>query len=219
MAVPIDELLSKMCEVDASDLHLKVGSPPVMRIDGELHPTSLPTLAPPDTESFAEAVFSDRAAEEFRATGEADFAYGKSKLGRFRVNVYRQRGSVSLVIRRVLSESPGFEDLGLPPVLSKLASEPRGLVLVTGPTGSGKTTTLAAIIDYINSSRRVNILTIEDPIEVLHSDKLGIVSQREIGVDTEDFGEALKRVMRQDPDIIMIGEMRDAETVRAALKA
>lgn len=219
MAVPIDELLSKMQEVDASDLHLKVGSPPVMRIDGELHPTSLPTLAPPDTEAFAEAVFTDKAAEEFRGTGEADFAYGKSRLGRFRVNVYRQRGSVSLVIRRVLSESPGFDELGLPSVLSKLAAEPRGLVLVTGPTGSGKTTTLAAMIDYINTNRRVNILTVEDPIEVLHSDKLGIVSQREIGVDTDDFSEALKRVLRQDPDVIMIGEMRDAETVRAALKA
>jgi twitching motility protein PilT len=219
MAVSIDELLAKMRDVDASDLHLKVGSPPVMRIDGELHPTSLPTLTPSDTEAFAAEVFTERAAEGFETTGEADFAYGRAKLGRFRVNVYRQRGSVSVVIRRVLSESPGFADLGLPSVLAKLSDEPRGLVLVTGPTGSGKTTTLAAMIDHINSTKRVNILTIEDPIEVLHSDKMGIVSQREIGVDTEDFAEALKRVLRQDPDIIMIGEMRDAETVRASLKA
>ena len=219
MAVPIDELLAKMREVDASDLHLKVGSPPVMRIDGELHPTSLSNLTPADTDSFANSIFSEKAADEFRSKGEADFAYGRSQLGRFRVNVYRQRGSVSIVIRRVLSESPGFSELGLPPILEKLSQEPRGLVLVTGPTGSGKTTTLAAMVDHINSTRKVNILTIEDPIEVLHSDKLGIVSQREIGVDTEDFAEALKRVLRQDPDIIMIGEMRDAETVRAALKA
>ena len=219
MAVPIDELLAKMQEVDASDLHLKVGSPPVMRIDGELHPTSLPGLKPADTEAFANSLFTETAAAEFRSKGESDFAYGRSQLGRFRVNAYRQRGSVSIVVRRVLSESPGYSELGLPPVLEKLAMEPRGLVLVTGPTGSGKTTTLAAMIDHINSTRKVNILTIEDPIEVLHSDKLGIVSQREIGVDTEDFSEALKRVLRQDPDVIMIGEMRDAETVRAALKA
>jgi len=219
MSVPIDELLAKMREVDASDLHLKVGSPPVMRIDGELHPTSLSDLTPADTESFANSIFSEKAADEFRSSGEADFAYGRSQLGRFRVNAYRQRGSVSIVIRRVLSESPGFLELGLPPVLEKLSMMPRGLVLVTGPTGAGKTTTLAAMIDHINTTRKVNILTIEDPIEVLHSDKLGIVSQREIGVDTENFAEALKRVLRQDPDIIMIGEMRDAETVRAALKA
>lgn len=219
MTVPIDDLLAKMNDVDASDLHLKVGSPPVMRIDGELHPTSLATLTPEDTAAYADAVFTDRAAKEFAQRGEADFAYGRSRLGRFRVNVFRQRGSMSLVIRRVLSEPESFESLGLPKVLAKLASEPRGLVLVTGPTGSGKTTTLAAMVDHINRSRRVNILTIEDPIEVLHSDKMGIVSQREIGVDTDSFAEALKRVLRQDPDVIMIGEMRDAETVRAALKA
>ncbi len=219
MTVPIDDLLAKMNDVDASDLHLKVGSPPVMRIDGELHPTSLETLTPEDTAAYADAVFTDRAAKEFGQRGEADFAYGRSRLGRFRVNVFRQRGSMSLVIRRVLSAPENFEELGLPPVLAKLASEPRGLVLVTGPTGSGKTTTLAAMVDHINRSRRVNILTIEDPIEVLHSDKMGIVSQREIGVDTDSFAEALKRVLRQDPDVIMIGEMRDAETVRAALKA
>lgn len=219
MAVPIDELLAKMREVDASDLHLKVGSPPVMRIDGELHPTSLEKLQPADVEAYAAAVFSPKAAEEFRAFGEADFAYGKANLGRFRINVYRQRGSVSMVARRVLFESKSFEELGLPPALAKLATEPRGLVLVTGPTGSGKTTTLAAMVDYINRNRRVNIITIEDPIEVLHSDKMGIISQREIGVDTEDLNEALKRILRQDPDVIMVGEMRDAETVRAALKA
>ncbi len=219
MAAPLDELLRKMIEVEASDLHLKVGSPPVMRIDGELHPTSLPVLTADDTDTYAQGILTPRASEEFREHSEADFAYGKAELGRFRVNVYRQRGSVSLVLRQVLPGSQGFEDLGLPTVLSKLSDEPRGLVLVTGPTGSGKSTTLAAMIDHINRTRRVNILTIEDPIEVLHSDKMAIVAQREVGVDTRDFSEALKRVLRQDPDVIMIGEMRDAETVRAALKA
>jgi twitching motility protein PilT len=151
--------------------------------------------------------------------GASDFAYGKSELGRFRVNVFRQRGSVGMVLRSVDSTMLSFNELGLPPVLEKLAMEERGLILVTGPTGSGKTTTLAAIIDDINTFRAVNIITIEDPIEVLHTDKKGIVSQREIGMDTQSFEEALKRVLRQDPDVILIGEMRDSETVRAALQA
>ncbi len=219
MAAPLDELLRKMNEVDSSDLHLKVGSPPVLRINGELHPTNLSVLTPQDTEAYAEGIFTQRGAKEFRDLGEADFAYGKPELGRFRVNVFRQRGSVSLVMRRVQTVMQSFEDLGLPSVLEKLAMEPRGLVLVTGPTGSGKTTTLAAMIDYMNESRSSNIITIEDPIEVLHSDKKSIVSQREIGMDTRSFAEALKRVLRQDPDVILIGEMRDGETVQAALQA
>ena len=208
-----------MIEIGASDLHLKVGSPPVMRIDGELQPTNLHVLAPQDTESYAEGIFTQKAAKEFRDVGEVDFAYGKSELGRFRVNVFRQRGSVGLVLRAVDSTMVSFNDLGLPPVLEKLSMENRGLILVTGPTGSGKTTSLAAMIDYINTHRAVNIITIEDPIEVLHTDKKGIVSQREIGMDTQSFDEALKRVLRQDPDVILIGEMRDGETVRAALQA
>ena len=219
MGAPLDDLLTKMIEVGASDLHLKVGSPPVMRIDGDLHPTNLDTLAPADTEAYAEGIFTQKGAKEFRDMGEADFAYGKAELGRFRVNVFRQRGSVGLVLRRVESSQMGFHDLGLPPVLEKLSMEQRGLILVTGPTGSGKTTTLASMIDYINTYRAVNIITIEDPIEVLHADKKAIVSQREIGMDTKSFDEALKRVLRQDPDVILIGEMRDAETVRAALQA
>lgn len=218
-AASLDELLGKMIEVGASDLHLKVGSPPVMRIDGDLHPTNLHVLSPQDTETYAETIFTQKGAKEFRDTGEADFAYGKADLGRFRVNVFRQRGSVGLVLRRVESQMLSFHDLGLPPVLEKLSMEHRGLILVTGPTGSGKTTSLAAMIDYINTHRAVNIITIEDPIEVLHSDKKAIVSQREIGMDTHSFDEALKRVLRQDPDVILIGEMRDAETVRAALQA
>ena len=219
MAAPLDDLLVKMIEIGASDLHLKVGSPPVMRIDGELQPTNLQVLAPQDTESYAEGIFTQKATKEFRDMGEADFAYGKSELGRFRVNVFRQRGSVGLVLRAVDSTMVSFNDLGLPPVLEKLSMENRGLILVTGPTGSGKTTSLAAMIDYINTHRAVNIITIEDPIEVLHTDKKGIVSQREIGMDTQSFDEALKRVLRQDPDVILIGEMRDGETVRAALQA
>ena len=219
MTAPLDDLLGKMIEVGASDLHLKVGSPPVMRIDGELHPTNLHVLTPQDTESYTESIFTQKGAKEFRDTGEADFAYGKSELGRFRVNVFRQRGSVGMVLRRVESTMLSFHELGLPPVLEKLSMEQRGLVLVTGSTGSGKTTSLAAMIDHINTHRAVNIITIEDPIEVLHADKKAIVSQREIGMDTQSFEEALKRVLRQDPDVILIGEMRDAETVKAAMQA
>lgn len=219
MPAGLDDLLRKMIDVGASDLHLKVGSPPIMRVDGELHPTNLETLTPQDTETYAEATFTQRGAKEFRDLGEADFAYGKAELGRFRVNVYRQRGSVSLVMRRVQSAMLSFDDLGLPNVLEKLSLEQRGLVLVTGPTGSGKTTTLAAMVDYMNKNRSSNIVTIEDPIEVLHSDKKSIISQREIGMDTKSFEEALKRVLRQDPDVILIGEMRDGETVKAALQA
>lgn len=219
MAVPLDDLLKKMMEVQASDLHLKVGSPPVMRVDGELHHTTLPTLTPADTEAYAQAIFTQRAAVEFRNTGEADFAYGKASLGRFRVNAYRQRGSVSLVLRRVLPVTFTFDELALPPILERLSHEPRGLVLVTGPTGSGKTTTLASMLDYMNAQRRLNIITIEDPIEVLHRDKNSIVSQREIGMDTIDFNEAIRRALRQDPDVLLIGEMRDPETMRAAMRA
>jgi len=219
MPAPLDDLLQKMTEVGASDLHLKVGSPPVMRIDGELHPTNLHTLTPQDTESYAESIFTQKGAKEFREMNEADFAYGKQELGRFRINVFRQRGSVGLVLRQVQNSMPSFSELGLPQVLSKLCMEQRGLVLVTGPTGSGKTTTVAAMVDYMNQNRAVNIVTIEDPIEVLHDDQKSIISQREIGMDTRSFSEALKRVLRQDPDVIVIGEMRDTETVRAALQA
>ncbi len=215
----IDELLSKLVSVQGSDIHLKVGSPPVYRIDGQLHLSNLPKLGPETTESFAAEILPERMREHFTENHEADFAFGRPNLGRFRVNIYRQRGSVSIVIRAVSPASKNFDELGLPPALERMAMEPRGLILVTGPTGSGKTTTLGAMIDYINTNRRVNIVTLEDPIEVLHPDKLSIVSQREIGVDTHSFHEALRRVLRQDPDVILIGEMRDAETVDASLKA
>ncbi len=219
MAATLDDLLKKMVELDASDLHLKVGSPPVFRIDGELHPTSLGVLVPADTDSYAHSIFTQKAAKDFRDGNESDFAYGKQELGRFRVNVFRQRGSTSLVLRRVLPVTHTFDDLGLPGSLAKLAEEKRGMILVTGPTGSGKTTTLAAMINHINANRRANIITIEDPIEVLHSDDQSLIAQREIGVDTVDYFEAVKRAMRQDPDVLLIGEIRDPQTVRAALQA
>ncbi len=157
--------------------------------------------------------------EEFRSTGEADFSLSVNGLGRFRCNAFRQRGTSSLVLRHVLPSALSVTDLGLPPVVTRLAEEQRGLVLVTGPTGSGKTTTMAAMIDHINTERAANIVTIEDPIEVLHRDKTSIVSQREIGTDTKDWSQAMRRVLRQDPDVILIGEMRDPETIQAALSA
>jgi twitching motility protein PilT len=216
----LDELLSEAVRREASDVHIKVGSPPYLRVDGLLYPlTDLPDVTPADTERVAFAIMPKARAEEFLEKQEADFAYTVAGLGRFRANVFRQRGSVGMVLRRVLPGIPSFESLGLPPVVRRLAEEPRGLVLVTGPTGSGKTTTLAAMIDHINETMSKHIMTIEDPIEVLHPDKRSIVNQREIGTDTEDFHAALKRVLRQDPDVILIGEMRDPETVWAALSA
>lgn len=215
----LDELLQKLISVEGSDLHLKVGSPPAYRINGTLHMSNLDKLTPEATEAICSELIPERMQEEFARTNEADFAFGKASLGRFRVNCYRQRGSISVVIRSVSPASRNFQDLGLPTVVEKLCDHQRGLVLVTGPTGSGKTTTIGAMIDYINSNRRVNIITLEDPIEILHPDKQGIVSQREIGVDTKTFAEGLKRVLRQDPDVIFIGEMRDGETVEAALQA
>jgi twitching motility protein PilT len=217
--VTIHDLLRHMVERHGSDLHLKVGGPPYVRVDGELLATAFPQLAEIDTERFAYELMDDRQAARFTETNEADFAYAVPGLGRFRVNTFRQRGSVGVVCRRVLPGSPGFEALGLPSVIARLALEPRGLILVTGPTGSGKTTTTAAIINHINSVRRCHIVTVEDPIEILHTDNLAVINQREVGVDTADFATALKHVARQDPDVIFIGEMRDEETVRAALQA
>jgi twitching motility protein PilT len=205
--------------VQGSDLHLKVGSPPAYRIDGSLHLSNLPKLSSEDTERWAKEIMPSRLVREFERTSEADFAYGKPSLGRFRVNAYMQRGSVTIAMRAVSPASKNFDELGLPTVLEQLCHEQRGLILVTGPTGSGKTTTLGSMVDYINSNRRVNIVTLEDPIEILHPDKLSLVSQREVGVDTQTFAEGMRRVLRQDPDVIFIGEMRDAETVASALRA
>jgi twitching motility protein PilT len=198
---------------------VKVGSPPFLRVDGHLHPTPFEPVTAPDTERMAFAIMPKVRADDFMAHGEADFAHSVSGLGRFRCNVFRQRGSVGLVFRRVLPGTPSFESLGLPAVVSRLADEPRGLVLVTGPTGCGKTTTIASMIDHINETRAVNIVTIEDPIEFLFQDKHSLINQREIGSDTENYHEAMRRVLRQDPDVIFVGEMRDPETVWAALAA
>ena len=215
----LDRLLAYAVERNASDVHIKVGSPPFIRIDGRLERIDHPAVSPVETERIAFAIMPKQRAEEFLATSDADFAYSVSGLGRFRVNVMRQRGSVGLVLRRVQSDIPSFEELGLPPVVRKLAEHERGLVLVTGPTGSGKTTTLGSMIDYINETQKKHIVTIEDPIEILHADKASIVNQREVGTDTADFNAALKRVLRQDPDVILVGEMRDIETVKTALTA
>ncbi len=215
----LEELLRHLLDRRGSDLHLKVGAPPTIRVDGRLQTTPFPALTAADTERLAYAVLTGPRADEFDATNEADVALDHPGLGRFRVNVYRQRGTVALVARAVVPGIPSFAELGLPPAVARLAEEQRGLVLVTGPTGSGKTTTIASMIDHINANRAVNIVTIEDPVEVLHTDKQSIVSQREIGEDTAGFVEAMRRVLRQDPDVIFVGEMRDPETVWAALAA
>ena len=215
----LSELLQYLVEQRGSDLHVKVGAPPHVRVDGHLQPAPFDALGPAETEKMAFAILPAARADEFSRTNEADFAYSVPGLGRFRVNVFRQRSTVGLVFRRVLPGIPSFEALGLPSVVQRLVEEPRGLVLVTGPTGAGKTTTIAAMVDHVNEARACNIVTIEDPIEVLHVDKRSLVNQREIGSDTEGFAEAMRRVLRQDPDVIFVGEMRDPETVWAALTA
>jgi twitching motility protein PilT len=216
----VDDYLTHLAETQGSDLHLKAGGPAYIRIDGDLKPvTALPPLSQNDTARYASEIMDPRSAAIFESNGEADFAYSVAGVGRFRVNAFRQRGAVGMVFRRVLPGSQTFAELGMPPAVRRLAEEHRGLVLVTGPTGSGKTTTTAAMINHINATRRCHIVTIEDPIEVMHRDDNAIIDQREIGVDTEDFPVALKAVSRQDPDVIFIGEMRDLETVTAALQA
>jgi twitching motility protein PilT len=208
-----------MIERNASDLHLKSGSPPVIRVDGELCVLDDASLVPDDTKEYAAAIMSDRQIRRFSEHSEVDFAYSLPGLGRYRVNVYRQRGSISIAMRRVATKIPTFEDLHLPSIVQQLSVAPRGMVLVTGTTGSGKSTTLAAMIDHINHNLRRHIITVEDPIEVLHRDNKSVINQREIGLDTDTYVTALKYVLRQDPDVILIGEMRDAETVSAALTA
>jgi twitching motility protein PilT len=211
------DLLCFTMEHRGSDLHIKVGARPHVRVDGRLLATPFDAVVPADTEAMALAITPPERAEELTTTGETDFALSLPGVGRFRVNVFRQRGSIGLVLRQVLVGLPPFESLGLPGSVLRLADEERGLVLVTGPTGSGRTTTAAAMIDHINSHRAGNIVTIEDPIEVLHADKMAIVNQRELGVDTRDYASALRRVLRHDPDVVLIGDLDDAETVKAAL--
>jgi twitching motility protein PilT len=214
----IQMLLAESVEQQASDIHIKAGSPPYLRVDGTLFETDFPRLSPTDVVEIAFSLMDEKQARVFHDTNEADFAYSVAGLGRFRANIFKQRGTIGIAIRRVLTKKiPNFEELGLPPVMRRLAEEARGLVLITGPTGSGKTTTLAALVDWINENKRLNIITIEDPIEILHIDKKCIVHQREIGTDTDSYKEALRHITRQDPDVILIGEMRDVETVTAAM--
>jgi len=221
MAFDIDEALRYVVEREGSDLHLKVPSPPMARIHGELRPIEgTEPLDPADTEAGLDHIISEeRIREEFEHDGEADFSYAIPGLSRFRVNAFRQRGSISIVCRAIPFQVRSVDDLGLPEVIGKLADEQRGIVLLTGTTGSGKSTTLAAMIDRINNAHARHIITLEDPIEYLHRDKLSIINQREVGQDTESFARAMRRVLRQDPDVILVGEMRDEETVRTALSA
>ncbi|HEY2543955.1 MAG TPA: PilT/PilU family type 4a pilus ATPase, partial [Gaiellaceae bacterium] len=217
----LNGLLRHAVELGASDIHLKLGRPPVLRRDGGLVALEAPPLTDADLASILERVGS-RSAERlaaFGTTGDLDIAYQDEDLPRFRVNAYRQRGATSFAFRAIPKVVPTLEQLGIPPVVRTLAEEHRGLILVTGATGSGKTTTLAAMIDHMNKTRTQHIITIEDPIEILHPDQGCIVNQREIGLDTTDFGQALRRALRQDPDVILIGELRDAETAQTALQA
>ena len=216
----IDELLRTAVERKASDLHLKVGNHPYLRIDGQLAPLSdIPRLNAEDMLNMAFSMMSNRQKQKFKETAELDMAYGVAGLGRFRVNVFQQRGNLGLVLRVVPTNIRTVDELNMPRIVGLICNERRGLVLVTGTTGSGKSTTLAAMIDRINSSRTDHIITIEDPIEYLHRDKKGFVNQREVEVDTHNFSAALRAALRQDPDVILVGEMRDLETIGTALLA
>jgi twitching motility protein PilT len=211
--------LERLVAGEGSDLHVKVGSPPMIRLPKGLHRLDRDPLTGIECQAIAEGIIPPERMARFQETGEVDFAYSIPNVGRFRVNVFRQRGSISMVLRKLRFGGPAFEEIGLPDAVRKIADEQRGLVLVTGPTGSGKTTTLAAMIDYINKKKPVHIVTIEEPIEVLHRDDVAAINQREVGNDTQDFLVALRAALRQDPDVILIGEMRDTETVRAAIAA
>ena len=216
----IDDLLRIAMERKASDLHLKVGNYPYLRVDGELVPlTDQTRISAEDMLNMAFSMMSNRQKQKFKEAAELDMAYGVAGLGRFRVNVFQQRGTVGLVLRVIPAKILSIEDLLLPPVLKTIADERRGLILVTGTTGSGKSTCLAAMIDYINQQRTEHVMTIEDPIEFLHRDKKSLVNQREVEVDTASFGSALRASLRQDPDTILVGEMRDLETIGTALHA
>ena len=215
----LDELLQKITAVGGSDLHLKVGSPPAFRIDGAVHRSDLPTATQADTRRYLDEIITDQGREAFERDGEAGFAIGRSGLGRFRVSAFSQRGSVTLVIRTVGTVEGGFDALGIPAVVERLADERPGLLLITGPSGSGRTTTGAAVIEHVNANRKCTIITIEDPIENLYPDNQALVSQREVGLDTESFESGLTAAMRNDTDVIFVGELPDRETLAAALRA
>ena len=215
--VSLYELLKVMIAEESSDLHLVTGSPPLLRIDGTLVPLDLPVLSPADTKQLCYSILTESQKHNFEEESELDLSFGVKKLSRFGANLYLQRGTVAGAFRMIPYKILSFDELGLPPIAEELTNKPLGLVLVTGPTGSGKSTTLAAIIDKINQERNQHIITIEDPIEYLHPHKSCLVSQREVNSDTESFKKALKYILRQDPDVVLIGEMRDRETMEAAL--
>jgi twitching motility protein PilT len=212
-------VLQELIRRNGSDLHLKVGRPPTIRVDGELEPLEHQPLRPEDLKALAEQLMTPRQVKQFAEEKECDFAIGVPGIGRFRVNVYQQRGSLCYAMRAIPYQARTIAELNLPAVLEEISMKPRGLILVTGVTGSGKSTALAAMVQHINENRRANVITIEDPIEFLHRDINSHINQREIGTDTATFGQALRRVLRQDPDVILIGEIRDMETLDTALKA
>ena len=217
--VEMDELLQLVVDENASDLHVAVGKPPCLRIDGRLRPLETDPLTPDDTERLMRSITSEEHIQRVREQGGTDFGFAFGDMGRFRVSVFRQKGCFGVALRLIPSKLMTFEQLGLPPGMKDLLFRPRGLILVVGPTGSGKTTTLATMIDIINTERDCHIITVEDPIEYYHDHKKSIVTQRELGVDVPSFAEALKRGLRQDPDVILVGEMRDLETMEAAITA
>jgi twitching motility protein PilT len=213
----LHQLLKAMIEKGASDLHLTTGSPPQLRVDGHLVPLRMDPLSPQDTKQTCYSILTDAQKHRFEAQNELDLSFGVKGLARFRANIFVQRGAVAGAFRTIPYKIMTFEELGLPPVIEKLASKPRGLILVTGPTGSGKSTTLASILNKINTENNHHIITIEDPIEYLHPHKNCVVNQREVGADTQSFKTALRYILRQDPDVVLVGEMRDLETIEAAL--
>lgn len=217
MAASMRQLLEEMVQRDSTDLHLTIGSPPMFRIDGELIPSNYEVMTPEAIQQLVYSVLNDQQKKKFEMEWELDFSFGIAGLSRFRGNCFLQRGSIAAAIRTIPFEIRGFKELGIPPVVAELASRPKGLILVTGPTGCGKSTTLAAIIDKVNSERRGHIVSVEDPIEYLFRHKKCIVNQRQVGSDTKSFANALKYILREDPDTVMIGEMRDPETMAAAL--
>lgn len=217
--VTIEELLAIAKENEASDVHITVGIPPKMRLSGELVSMDFPRLLPNDTDAIIKSIMNEKQIEILKTVGEVDFSYSIPSLGRYRVNVFNQRGSLAASIRLVGSVIPKPEALGLPKAVIDLCNKKRGLVLVTGPTGSGKSTTLASLIDKINENRNAHIITLEDPIEYLHHHKNSMVNQREIGIDTESYANALRAALREDPDVILVGEMRDLETISIAITA
>src|SRR5574341_1551642 len=214
----LPDLLKQAVEMQGSDLHLSIGSPPQVRVHGELEKLAHPELSPTDTKSLSYSVLTDAQKKRFEEQLELDFSFGIRGLARFRCNMFNQRGAVAAVYRLIPERIRGFGELGLPAVIETLADRPRGLVLVTGPTGSGKSTTLAALVDKVNAERHEHILTIEDPIEYIHPHKNCLVNQREVHSDTQAFSLALRAALREDPDVVLIGEMRDLETVEAALR-